>query len=237
MNNPYLEHYREQAAHQSECPGALGMIDGQPYQACTGYACRGRARQRHAAGFHDAQRHYSWAIPNDAALDAIAQCSPRGVVEIGAGGGYWTRLLRGRGVDVIAYDRAPRPGRWHTHNWVDDVLAGDHTAVAGHPERTLLLVWPAYGEAWTHQVIEAYGGDTVVYVGEGDGGATGDDRMHGLLGLHECWHDPDEDCDCRKEPEPFTPVRVVGIPQWFGLHDRLYVCQRVPGWRSPAMGG
>lgn len=53
---------------------------------------------------------YSWAIPNDAALEAIAALGP--IVEMGSGAGYWASLLRERGVDVVAYDAKPYRNLW-----------------------------------------------------------------------------------------------------------------------------
>jgi hypothetical protein len=52
---------------------------------------------------------YAFGVPTEEALAAIAAVSPRGVVEIGAGSGYWAALLRDRGVRVEAYDIAPEP--------------------------------------------------------------------------------------------------------------------------------
>lgn len=37
-------------------------------------------------------REYAWAIPSPEALLAIKAASPKGVVEIGAGTGYWAML-------------------------------------------------------------------------------------------------------------------------------------------------
>jgi protein-L-isoaspartate O-methyltransferase len=55
-----------------------------------------------------AQVHvYAYAPPNTAALEALLARSP--LLELGAGTGYWARLLRGAGADVLALDIAP-PG-------------------------------------------------------------------------------------------------------------------------------
>ena len=51
---------------------------------------------------------FSWAVPNARALEVLAAHAP--LVECGAGMGYWSALLRARGIDVLAYDAAP-PGR------------------------------------------------------------------------------------------------------------------------------
>jgi hypothetical protein len=108
------------------------------------------------------------------------------------------------------------------------VLKGDHTCVIGHPDRTLLLVWPMMQE-WADQVLDLYAGDTVVYVGEGSGGCTGTDRMHAILGEERyCWHD-DGPCACPQDPARFEQVEDVEIPQWAGVHDRLSVYRRLKG--------
>lgn len=161
------------------------------------------------------------------------------MVEIGAGGGYWSMLLQQHGVDVAAYDPEP-PGatddpHWHSGRAWTAVQQGDHAKSADHPTRTLLLCWPSYNEPWAAQAIEAYQGDTVIYVGEGPGGCTGDDRMHALLGDRSgCWHhDEDyntvpcpEDC-LANVPALFGRVAEVAIPQWAGIHDTLSVFRRI----------
>ncbi|TMW68391.1 hypothetical protein Poli38472_005859 [Pythium oligandrum] len=45
---------------------------------------------------------YAWAIPDERALRIIKHFGP--IVEMGAGTGYWGRLLQLRGVDIICYD-------------------------------------------------------------------------------------------------------------------------------------
>lgn len=235
-SNPYLDAYRAQAAHEEASGNRRYLISdkgqadgycGQRYGKCT--VCRHRRELSYA---------YSWAIPNEAALRAIALHGP--VVEIGAGGGYWAKLLRDRGVDVIAYDPDPagggtgldgQPRGWHDGTRWSEVLLGDHTAVIGHPDRTLLLVWPSYDLPWTDQVLDLYSGDTVIYVGEGSGGCTGTSRMHALLGDEPyCWHsDAEEPCTCGDDSPLFKQIDEVAIPQWGGIHDRLFVHKRIGG--------
>jgi hypothetical protein len=139
------------------------------------------------------RRLYAWAVPTPEALDAVTAVSPRGVVDVGAGTGYWAHLLRRRGVDTLAYDAVP----------VDDAAAhnGHHTlpgsgaaappfarvlragaadAARAHPERTLLLCWPPpegedagpqAGRTMALDALAAYAGSTLIYVGEDDGAA------------------------------------------------------------------
>jgi len=81
-------------------------------------------------------------------------------------------------------------------------------AVRAHPDRTLMFCWPSFDEPWPAGALQEYrnlGGKTVVFIGEGSGGCTGDDLFHELL---ECWWEEVED---------------YRIPQWEGIHDFLSV--------------
>jgi hypothetical protein len=125
---------------------------------------------------------YAFAVPTEEALAAIAAVSPAGVVEIGAGSGYWAALLRDRGVLVEAYDIAPEPppaGGMRAGGGVPDrgynqytrtswggVQPGPATSAARHPGLTLLLCWPPEHDSTARQALESYRGDTLVYVGE-----------------------------------------------------------------------
>lgn len=226
--NPYLDLYNEMLAHQREHSPYKSFPREGPELVCSG--CARTADSSYFDERFDLKRKYAWAVPDDAALDVIAKHSPAGVVEIGAGGGYWAKMLRDRGVDVVAYDPDPRAenSKWASGTPWTEVLVGDHTAVIGHPERTLLTVWPSYSEPWTSDMLDLYAGQTVIYVGEGSSGCTGDERFHALLGDGYCWHDDGEDCDCCKDGPSYREVESVDIPQWWGLHDRLRVYERVP---------
>lgn len=238
----YLDAYFAELAHQRQhdpfTNRRAGFFDHGPEQPSRW--CLGCARDGGDNGMrgHELLRRYAWAVPHARALDTIARWSPAGVVEVGAGGGYWAYELQRRGVDVVAYDPAPPGGAeestWHAgHAWTA-VHLGDHTAAAEHPDRTLLMVWPSYDEPWGRQAVEAYRGDTVIYVGEGPGGCTGDGGLHALLGdSGTCWHHDgsynEQPCpdDCPGNAAPlFGEVESVAIPQWWGIHDRLEVYRR-----------
>ncbi len=157
-------------------------------------------------------REYSWAIPNDLALDALADVGP--IVEIGAGGGYWAHCLRERGVDIVAYD----PKLWHTTEpgaegeqriWTD-VIERDHTAAIDHPDRALMLCWPSYGDRYAWEALTSWGGSRVAYIGEGEYGCTADERFHDTLN------------------RDFEETAQILIPQWYGMHDYLGIWKRRP---------
>ena len=185
---------------------------------------------------------YAFAIPTDRALAAIVQHSPHGVVEIGAGTGYWASLVHDLGVPTVAYDPAPPmspDNKWfHSSSAWFDVQQGDETVVALHSDRTLLIVWPTRDQTWAGDALHHFhtaGGRTVIYVGEGPGGRTGDARFHALLGASDhcvaCTYGAhDLACVCGTQAL-WRQVQHIALPHWPGHHDDLLVYSRrdVPG--------
>jgi hypothetical protein len=145
---------------------------------------------------------YAWAIPNDGALAAIAACGP--IVEIGAGAGYWAYLLQERGVDVVAYDREPQEKTW------TKVHRGSVRVAQRYANRALFLCWPPYNTPMGARCLKQYRGRTVIYVGEGMYGCTGDREFHDIL---------------EQEYEDAWDTSIE-IPQYDGIHDRLYIHRR-----------
>jgi hypothetical protein len=153
------------------------------------------------------QQKYSFAIPCEEALAALVELGP--IVEVGAGNGYWAQLLRERGADVLAFDLEPEPERndWISLQW-GPVAKAPATVAGEHPDRALLLIWPARNTTAASDALGSYGGDWVAYIGEGIYAHDADDRFFELL--EAGWDE----------------VRTVDIPQWDGMHDRLEIYRR-----------
>lgn len=207
MRNEFLDVYRRHVEPDDSIPswpraryvGGLGLD-----------AIRAGAR------FHDLARdRYAYAVPDDAALDAIAACGP--IVEIGAGLGYWAALLRARGVDVVAFDDFSWNIGAGSPPWTK-VEMGGTSAVRGHGHRALLLCWPPYSHSMARHALALYEGGTVIYVGEGEEGCTGDEAFHEKLERH------------------WRVVRAVAIPQLPYVHDRLWVYRRRAAWGGDCPG-
>jgi len=155
---------------------------------------------------------FSWAIPTEEALDLLGRHAP--LVECGAGMGYWSALLRSRGVDALAYDAAP-PGAKNSYHrrtrqpWTTVRRASSVDAARRHRDRTLVLCWPPYDDdAASYAALRAYRGEVVVYIGEPGEGATGSVRFHRELGLN------------------WTLAEEIELPHWPRLRDRLMVYRR-----------
>lgn len=156
-------------------------------------------------------RKYSWAIPNENALKTIADYGP--IVEIGAGGGYWSALLRKRGVDVIAYDALPSESGRNSYTYKADswteVLSGTESTAAYHPDRALMLCWPPDKDEMAWRATRAYTGNTLIYIGEEPPACTADERFHELL------------------KQGWKLERRVDLPQWYLINDYLFVYSRI----------
>lgn len=188
-----------------------------------------------ASTYRDAAVHrFGFAVPTGEALAAIERAAPSGVVELGAGTGYWAQQLADRGVDVVAYDLAPAPSsanKWFAGSqpWFP-VQVGDEEILDHFADRCLLLVWPTRNESWAAAAVRRFheaDGRTVVYVGERPGGRTGDDVFHALIGeLDICYRCAygvvDLACVC-DVPALFRAVERVVIPTWEGFDDHLLV--------------
>ena len=195
----------------------------------------------------DALRRFGFAVPTAAAVWSVRRHAPHGVIEIGAGTGYWAYLARQVGVDVVAVDIEPAPSaknKWFaaTPLWYP-VQASDHTCVERFTDRTLLLVWPTRDEVWPADTLVRYrrgGGRCVVYVGEGPGGHCGDDVFHARLGrLRTCtqcvYGVMEAPCICGVEAD-WRCVETVELPHWPGFADDLHVFVRAPS-DGPHAGG
>lgn len=134
-------------------------------------------------GHHLLTKRYSWAIPSPGDMVWLAVVlGGRGLVEIGAGSGYWSWQARQAGIDVIAYE----PADPATNTFTDgtEYLAlrrADHRAARAHPDRALLLCWPSHDDPWAAHALRAYTGDLLVYIGEGRGGRCADQDFFRLL--------------------------------------------------------
>lgn len=128
-------------------------------------------------------RKYSWAVPSEEVLQAIASVGP--LVEIGAGTGYWAALLRHRNADIIAYDFAPsetgRNGYTLKKDAWTEVLPATETTAAYHPDRALFLCWPPLNDEMAYRALRSYKGDSLIYIGEEFPGCTADEQFHQLV--------------------------------------------------------
>jgi hypothetical protein len=159
---------------------------------------------------------FAWAIPSDDAIHWLAkQLKGRPVVELGAGNGYWAHLLEQVGIEVTAYDRA-LAWRGDENHWIRSdtkvwhpVRRGTQAMVRNHQDKVLMLCWPPYNNRFAVETLRYYQGDTLVYVGEHEGGCCADDEF--FAALEQDWIET----ACYDE-----------MIQWSGIHDYMWVYRR-----------
>ena len=105
---------------------------------------------------------YAWAVPDNRALKILEAFSP--LVEIGGGSGYWCRLLRERGVDILSFDRKVNPRTWWTYVGQGGPNMLENRRVAAN--RNLFLCYPDDSNPLSIKCLERFTGEYIIHVGE-----------------------------------------------------------------------
>jgi len=116
---------------------------------------------------HSIQQEFSWACPDARALRIAAHFSP--LVEIGAGKGYWSKLLKEtHACDVLCFDKYVATAYKKEEMW-DSVLEGGPEVLQDKRTegRNLFLCYPDEAEAMSMPCLDNFvGGEYVIHVGE-----------------------------------------------------------------------
>lgn len=214
VQNPYWEIVRRMPTYTDWCGAGRapdGHWVGEPTTVC---------RRAYDAGLDRSHlcARYSWSIPSPTSVAWIANLTAgRGIVEIGAGSGYWAWQLTQAGVNVVAYDPHPagEGNEYAKHGTYYPVAVGDQSAAVGCGDRALMLCWPSYCASFAAEALKAYPGDLLIYIGEGWGGCCADDDFFKLL-------------DTEWEEAGKCPSHM----SYWGIHCRLSAYKR-----RPASGG
>lgn len=155
-------------------------------------------------------RKYSWAIPTHEALNIIKQYSP--IIEIGAGTGYWAKMLEDIGCDILPIDtNPPTLGEnlfGHKIEYTSIIKSGIDV-IKLFPDCNIFLCW-LYMDPTAFEVAKLLKVNRhLIYIGEGQCGCNANDDFFEYLSSN------------------FTEVVSCGIPQWYGIHDSLTVYRKV----------
>jgi hypothetical protein len=90
---------------------------------------------------------YGWGIPCGETIDAIERVTighEHGLIDFGAGSGYWSSVMRARGNRVIAVDIARENWRWQK-SWTEIMQRDGFGVIAARPGCPILMSWPEHG--------------------------------------------------------------------------------------------
>lgn len=160
--------------------------------------------------FRDIRQLFAYAIPDERAIEIISFYSP--ICEVGAGLGYWAKLINESGADIEAWDLNPwRKGKnLYMSEDSQPFFNVQQCDMSFQPpaHKSLFLCWPPYASRFAHDMLLVYRGEHVIYIGEGPGGCCANDEFFEHLDTH------------------FIQSREYQIPQFAGIHDLLKVYRR-----------
>jgi len=150
---------------------------------------------------------YSWAVPTDEAIDAIVKFSEwNGLIDFGAGSGYWSMLVAKKGINVIAVDNwtADKPELWF------DVQTGSYEYLKMAGGRVLFMCWiPQYTDMGL-MALKTWNGDKFIMVGEpAPARSNANPEFFEYLEAN------------------YSLVKMVDIPNWFNHNDEVFFYERI----------
>ncbi|MEC3957523.1 hypothetical protein VMT65_31130 [Nocardia sp. CDC153] len=144
------------------------------------------------------QAAYAYAVPSPSTVRWVRDiCDGRGLLEIGAGRGYWAYLLDQIGLDVMAFDSEPPDATsnvsfpesaglqsvWFPVGGLDELQKARGSGEEA--DRVLFLCWPpGWGDPMALDALNHFadaGGERLIYIGELRGGKTGTDEFFDAL--------------------------------------------------------
>jgi hypothetical protein len=164
--------------------------------------------------------HFGCVTPTEEAVQLLTKAaessgSKREIVEIGSGNGYWTMLLRKRGLSVTPVDNQQSIYRTL---WIDDTIREDGIRwlkkKSGAKDKVLLLVYPITAGGWTAEILRAYRGDDICIVG------TQNDNHYTSFSNEtiEAW--------MAREKRSFEKAVQIPLPSFAGKDEALYIFRR-----------
>lgn len=136
------------------------------------------------------------------------------ILEIGAGGGYWSWELRRVGAHVHCTDPHPYTccgyGK-QVREWLqpEALTAQEAWDRYGGPDVLVLSVWPSLDGAWLHELIrDNLDLQALAYVGEPADGCTADDNFFEYTAEH------------------FQATAALNVPRWPYIHDYGEILRR-----------
>uniref|UniRef100_A0A6H1ZCV1 Methyltransferase n=1 Tax=viral metagenome TaxID=1070528 RepID=A0A6H1ZCV1_9ZZZZ len=167
----------------------------------------------------------SWHLTNQNIIDTLCKYSP--VLSVGSGKGFTESIAKKNGCDIICTDKCNvKNNTYHkiiganiteyegynlylnNKPFMDIEIIDAVKAIKKYPDRNIFMAWCPYLDDMGYKVVKSIKNQVLIYIGEPEGGCTGDDEMFKYL------------------RDYFTEIETYCIPQWAGLHDRLIIYKK-----------
>ena len=153
----------------------------------------------------------SWHIPSQSLIDLMAEYSP--LLSVASGHAYTESIAFKQGVDIISTDISPKNNGWCKGNisFMSVEKLSCKKAILKYSNRNIFMAWPPYDHPVAYQVVKKMSiNKFLIYIGESQGGCTGDDSFFGYINKHfeEISHN-------------------ASVKSWFGIRDNIYVYKKI----------
>lgn len=146
--------------------------------------------------------NYSEAVPTIEALRLLGALGP--IIEIGAGNGYWGRLLQDIGTDVRVTDETPPASCW------TEVQAAGYDVALSCPDRVPFVCWP-HRPSFVPDLLRRLPQDRIALITDGR-----------AMTFGEYGYDPMYD----ELEENWREIEEAQLPHWPCRLDKLMIWER-----------
>jgi hypothetical protein len=140
------------------------------------------------------------------------------ILEVGAGSGFLSACLQNAGIDIVPTEAHLVDNHYGFKNNYTEIIEEDSIKYLKNNKDkfdTILMSWPNYSSPFAYQIAKNMAsGQTLIYIGEGYGGCTADDRFFDYM---EKYADVLEDETHKFNESSFS---------WSGIHDRVRVFKK-----------
>jgi hypothetical protein len=156
-----------------------------------------------------------YIVSEDFIQNTVENFSKNKILEVGAGTGFLSACLQNAGVDIIPTEAHLTNNHYGFKKTYTEIIEEDSVNYLKNNKNrfdTVLMSWPNYDSTFAYKVVKnMVAGQTLIYIGEGYGGCTADDKFFDYMEEHaEILHN---------ETNKFNQ----GSFSWVGIHDRVQI--------------
>ncbi len=154
-------------------------------------------------------------VSEDFLKNTVDMFSKNKILEVGSGTGFLSSCLQSYGLDITPTDENLKSNPYGFNNMYTDIIETDSVQYLKNNAKkfdTVLMSWPNYDTDFAYNILKNMKkGQTLIYIGEGYGGCTGDDQFFDRLEI------------CAELMEQETSKINQNSFRWPGLHDRVSI--------------